>query len=110
MDAGLLNRRIEIQTRQAGRDAAGQRVMTWTTTYAVWANIKGATGLGSTKMQSDMIADINTYSFRIRYLSAVNAGMRIVYNSQNYDIKRVRHDMDRQDWTDLVAEVGGNDG
>jgi len=113
VDIGDLNQRIQIQTRDAGLDAAGQQAQTWATTYTVWAWIKGASGMASARQyepQDGVAVALNTYSFRIRHLSAVTAGMRIVFNSVNYDIKQVRHDLAGKEWTDLVAEVGGNDG
>ena len=113
MKAGELNRQIVIQSRDSGEDAAGQPVDTWTTLATVWANVKGATGMGSIRQsanQDGVAVELNSYSFRIRYRTDVDAANRVVFNGQNFDVKQVRHDYAGKEWTDLVCEVGGNDG
>lgn len=113
MQAGALNRQIVIQTRTAGEDSAGQPVQTWTDTHTVWANVLGATGMASIRQSSPregVSTEINSYSFRIRFKEGLTAGMRVVYNSQNFDVKQVRMDFGGRDYTDLVCEFGGNDG
>lgn len=109
MKAGSLNRQIVIQSRDTGSDDAGQPVQTWTTLATVWADVRGATGLGTMRAGLDGV-EVNGYSFRIRYRTDVNAAKRVVFGGQNYDVKQVRHDLAGKEWTDLVAEVGGNDG
>jgi SPP1 family predicted phage head-tail adaptor len=109
MEAGKLNRRISIQSRDAGTDAAGQPVQTWTTLATVWAHILGTNGMQTIKAPLGGV-EINAYSFRIRYRTDVDAAKRVVFGSQNYDVKQVRHDHAGKEWTDLVCEVGGNDG
>jgi SPP1 family predicted phage head-tail adaptor len=111
--AGELNRQIVIQSRDAGEDAAGQPVDTWTTLATVWANVRGATGMGSIRQsanQDGVAVELNSYSFRIRYRTDVDAAKRVVFGGQNFDVKQVRHDHAGKEWTDLVCEVGGNDG
>jgi SPP1 family predicted phage head-tail adaptor len=107
--AGALNRKITLQTRDSGTDDAGQPVQTWTDLASVWADIRGANGLNTIKASLDGV-EINAYSFRIRYRTDVDATKRVVYGGQNYDVKQVRHDFARKEWTDLICEVGGNDG
>lgn len=109
MKAGKLRHLILIQSRDTGTDDAGQPVETWTDVASVWADILGATGMATIKAPLDGV-EINAYSFRIRYRTDINAGMRVVSDGLNYDIKQVRHDLARREWTDLVCEVGGNDG
>lgn len=113
MEIGKLNSRIVIQSRDSGEDAAGQPVQTWTTLATVWANILGATGMGSIRQSAprDGVAvELNSYSFRIRHRTDVDAAERVVFGGQNYDVKQVRHDFAGKEWTDLVCEVGGADG
>lgn len=113
MQAGELNRRITIQSRQSGEDAAGQPIDTWVDVASVWANVKGATGMASIRqsgLQDNVSASLNSYSFRIRYRTGLNAGMRVVMTGVPYDVKQVRMDHAGREWTDLVCEQGGNDG
>lgn len=109
MKAGRLRNLIAIQSRDSGVDAAGQPAQTWTALTSVWADILGANGMQTIKVPLDGV-EINAYSFRIRYRTDINAGMRVVFGGQNYDIKQARHDLARREWTDLVCELGGNDG
>lgn len=107
MKAGTLNRRIRIERRVAGSDAAGQPIDTWELVAEVWANVKGQTGLGAVKdMQGDIAVSISRYSMRIRFREGLDAGMRVIYAGQTFDVKQVRMDFERREWTDLVCEVG----
>ena len=113
MDAGNLNRRITIQSRGQTVDAAGQPTFTWTDVVSVWADIRGATGMGSIRQsepREGVAVELNAYSFRIRYRAGLNAGMRVMYGGVPYDVRQVRMDLAGREWTDLVCEVGGNDG
>ena len=108
--AGKLNRRITIQQRVAGQDEAGQPVMTWTDVATVWANVAGATGLGTIKTGGDVTAAIKRYSIRIRFREGLDEGMRVLLGTLPFDVKEVRMDYAGREWTDLVCEQGGNDG
>lgn len=109
MRAGKLRSVIVLQSRDSGTDVNGQPAQTWTTLDTVRADVLGATGMGTIKSAVGGV-EINAYSFRIRYRSDVDAAKRVVFNGQNFDVKAVRHDLARKEWTDLVCEVGGNDG
>lgn len=107
--AGALNRRVTIQRRADGYDEAGQPVTTWEDVATVWANIAGQTGMGAiTRAQDGVGASIERYSIRIRYREGLDAGMRVVHGSQVFDVRQVRMDFDRREFTDLVCELGGN--
>lgn len=109
--AGTLNRQITIQRRQAGEDEAGQPLQGWELVAQVQAYVKGPNGMGTiTALQDNVAASINRYSFRIRYRTGIDAGMRVLLGEQAFDIKQVLMDFERRDYTDLVCEQGGNDG
>lgn len=108
--AGKLNRRILIQQRQAGYDEAGQPVQTWVDVVTVWANVAGDAGLPTIRASGALPAPIKRYSFRIRFREGLDEGMRVVYGGQNFDVKAVRMDYAGREWTDLVVELGANDG
>jgi SPP1 family predicted phage head-tail adaptor len=109
--AGSLNRRISIQRSGAGRDAAGQPIKTWLDVVITWANVKSQTGMGVvTGEQGGVEASVTRYSFRIRYRSGIDAGMRVLMAGVPYDITSVQMDEDRREWTDLVCNRGANDG
>lgn len=113
MKAGSLSRRITIQSRVAGVDEAGQPTLTWADHVSVWADIRGATGMGAIRAsepRDGVAVELNNYSIRIRYRTGLDAGMRVLVGSDVFDVKQVRMDMAGREWTDLVCEVGGNDG
>ena len=113
MDAGMLNERITIESRAAGVDAAGQPNGAWSSFAIVWANVKGQTGMAVIRQSEplDGVARaLDSYSFRVRYRTDITTAMRINYRSRYFDIKHVKLDYDRKDYTDLVCEVGGNEG
>lgn len=110
MKAGDLRQVITIQSRDTGTDDAGQPVQTWTDVATVRANVLGATGMGYLRSPVGGV-EINGYSFRVRYREDLDAGMRVVCNGQNFDVKQVRLDITRKDWLDLVCEQSdANDG
>jgi SPP1 family predicted phage head-tail adaptor len=43
-------------------------------------------------------------SFRIRHRTGINAGMRIVFNAENYDIESVMPDMAGKQHLDIVCQ------
>lgn len=110
LSAGKLNRRITIQQRQNGTDEAGQPLLTWEDVATVWANVAGDTGLGTIRNAGEVPAAIKRYSIRIRYREGLDEGMRVLLGAVPFDVKEVRMDYARREWTDLIAEQGGNDG
>jgi len=111
LDPGAYSCHCRLQRRGTGRDANGQPVAAWEDVAEVWANIKGQTGMGTiTRMQENVPASVEKYSIRIRYREGVTSAMRVLYGDQVFDIRQVRMDFERRVWTDLICELGGNDG
>lgn len=112
LDIGSLNRQIEIQAQQSGVDAAGQPINTWTTVATVWANVRGESGMASIRktLPRDGVAmSLDAYSFRVRFMTGIVAGMRVLYEGAAFDILQVRMDYAGRVWTDLVCEAGRHD-
>ena len=113
MKAGKLRRRMTLQARTAGADAAGQPLQGWVDVADIWTDPRGATGMGSIRGDAEGVGSaINRYSFRTRYRRDVTTEHRLVdaVDGTPFDIKDVRHDLAGREWTDIVCEVGGNDG
>lgn len=116
--AGSLNRLIVIEQRAPGKDAANRPNGAWTEFKRKWTDIKGATGMGAIRQPDTdgVTRTINQYSFRIRFDRSVTNDMRVrevindVVQDQAYDILQVRHDFAKREWSDIVCEVGGNNG
>jgi SPP1 family predicted phage head-tail adaptor len=99
--AGKLNRRVTIQQLDAGRDALGQPVQTWSDVATVWANILLKNGAQTLK--ADANVSIVQASVRIRRRSDVTAGMRVLHGAVVYDIQAVLPDEENRTHTDLVC-------
>lgn len=86
--AGLLNRRLAIQSRSTAQDAAGQPLNTWTTIATVWAAIEPLSGREREAAQS-IHPDIS-HQITIRYAAAwadpkTMAKYRGVYKSRVFN-------------------------
>lgn len=111
--AGKKNRKIVIQKKAGARDAANQPVDTWVFFRDRWANFSGDNGRSAIRNSQEGIAlATNRVSFRINHDRArlFTTDMRIVMDGLIYDIRAVRHDEARRQYTDLIAEEGGNNG
>ena len=109
MKLGQLNRRITIERRVSGEDAAGQPIEGWEPVATVWADIRTPSGLsGARDMQGDIATSLVRYSIRIRFRDDLDTEMRVLASGQVFDIKQVRPDYAGRVWTDLVCEVGGD--
>ena len=103
MKAGLLNRKIAIQTLGAGVDEIGQPVETWSTFAQPWSNIRFLNGVESVKADAEV--SVSKASIRIRYRTDITEAMRAVYNGITYQIKAVLPDEAKRDHVDLDCEV-----
>lgn len=103
MKAGLLNRKITIQSFGSGVDAIGQPIESWSTFAQPWANIRFMNGVESVK--GDAEVSVSKASIRIRYRQDITEAMRVVYNGITYQIKAVLPDEVGRDHVDLSCEV-----
>ena len=87
MNAGRLDRRIEIQERTQSRGNHGDPIYTWATFCIPWANV--AEGDGNEVVEADKKAAVMTTIFTIRYRSDIRNSMRILHDSQYYNIEGV---------------------
>lgn len=107
MDAGQLRDRVTIEQRGTTRDAAGQKVASWTTLATVWANVRHQSGAEAIRADSEV--SIVKASIRVRFREDVTAGMRVVKGAAVFDIKAVLPDGQRA-FVDLVCETGASGG
>ncbi len=85
MDFGKLDRRVTIQTLVETQDTLGEPIQTWADLATVWASVEPLRG-GELFQAQQVSAEAQT-RFRMRYRDDVVATSRLVYDSQNYDIK-----------------------
>lgn len=89
---------------QGGFDPIGQPLPNeWTTIHTVWGSIRHLSGLETIKVNASV--SIVQASIRIRYLPEMNAGTRIKYGDESYDIRAVMHDAIGRQYTDLIAQI-----
>jgi len=88
ISAGQLRERISIQARGSTRDAFGQDIATWTTSASnVPAYIRPLSM--SERFVADQVQANIDKQIVIRYTSVVNPKSRIIWNSQEYDVKSI---------------------
>jgi len=102
MQAGKLNSLVVIKQRLTTQDAAGQLVEGWSDFATVWANILHRSGIEAIRADAD--TSVVRASIRIRRLSGVKAGMRVVYDDVNYEIEAVLPDV-KKVHVDLTCRV-----
>lgn len=104
-------RLVRVQRRIQGTDTAGQPIDQWEDVLTAWSNPSGQNGLSAIgQLQGDVAASISKYSLRLDYRPTLDASYRVLLCGEPYDIVQVRHDHEGRQWTDLVCEIGGNDG
>ena len=117
LNAGDLNRRITIEERAAGEDAAGQPNGAWEEFGQAWADIRSPSGLSIA--EGERVAgggEVSPYtvSMRIRWRTGITAGMRVTCSiggvDMVFDIKRVSPDLRNREHIDLVCETGASEG
>lgn len=101
MLAPRLRHCITLQRRTATKDAVGQPLDTWETVAERRADVRLPSGLESIK--ADAPVSIVRASIRIRYMTGLDAGMRVLHGSATYNILAVLADPGRV-FVDLVCE------
>jgi SPP1 family predicted phage head-tail adaptor len=102
MQAGRLSTSIAIERQVTTTDAIGQPLTDWVTFALVWANVRHLSG--SESIKAGAVTSAVQASMRVRWLTGIDAGMRVLSDGQTYQIKAVLPDA-RREFTDLVVEV-----
>jgi len=105
MKAGQLRHRIDLQTRMDSVDSIGQPSTSWTSTAFLWGDVRYLSGLSAIKAGAD--TSTSKVSIRVRH-GAFNAGQRVVYGNEIFDIQAVQPDGKRE-FVDLVCQVTNAD-
>ena len=112
IDAGKFSSRIWILKPTTAVDELNQPLPDRFEPYMrLWAQPAGASGMASimhTRTEDGVPRELNAYSFRIRYRPfGITSDMRVLDTTTNmyFNIKQIRHDLARRQWTDLVCET-----
>lgn len=104
MYAQQLRTPITIQQRQSGTDDYGQPVETWQDfAENVRADIRHLSGTETIK--ADALAPVTRTSIRIRYITGVTAGMRVLAGVSTYEIRHIMPDIKNSRYVDMACEV-----
>ena len=105
MRAGKMDRRVVLQTATESRDAYGQSISTWSTTYTVWADVFPLPY--TEQFEGDRKTEQTLYKVRMRWVTGIVPTMRMVYGGYNYDIVSV-NEGNRQEYLDLIVSLDRN--
>ena len=86
IDAGTLNRRIEIYHKVKTLNEINQTVFEYVLFKKVWANIAPQTGKASIAPAGTIASEI-THKITIRYRKDITADMYIMYEGIRFDLK-----------------------
>ena len=108
MQAGKLDKRIQIQRATETQDSYGEEVKTWpgTVIATLWAEKKDLDG--SEPFQAQQVGAFVTTQFTVRYLSGIAAEMRVVHDGTPYDIKAVLESDRRKESLRLLCNRSAN--
>jgi len=108
MQAGLLRKRLTIQSRSTTQDSYGQPALTWTDVDTVWGEIVPVSG--SESLTADAVQSSQVHMVTIRYYPGITTKMRIKYNERIFDIKSVLNENERNRTLTLSCLEGLSDG
>jgi len=111
--AGSLNKRVTIERKVPGKDAAGQPIQSWVEVCTVWGRVRTQTGFGFVHAEfiaSDAETVRTTASIRIRFRNGLDTTMRVKVDGVIYEIKAILPDTTGKEFTDIAVAVGANQG
>jgi SPP1 family predicted phage head-tail adaptor len=103
MDSSKLDRLIIIQWPSKTRSESGQEDIAWINLDTVWAQYFPQTTGKKYYAASQIVAEADAI-FRIRFRDDVSRTMRLLYDSQTYDIQDIR-EVERKEGLDLLCKV-----
>lgn len=106
---GQLDQRITLQSYTLAADGAGGQAKTWANFASVpnvWARVQP--GVGSERFNEDRVNAIAPTIFTIRYRSDVDERHRIIWNSEEYNIRQVKRAGGRDLYLVIVADRGAS--
>lgn len=103
MDVGKLDKRITIERKEAGKNAAGESTNNWVKVKTVWANVRFERGMEAIRNGKDTA--VRRASMRIRKRDDVDESMRVVFQRQAFSIHSILPVGDGRTFMDLVVEA-----
>ena len=102
MRAGLMRRRITLQTVERTPDGGGGYTETLTDLATVWARVHPLTGREQLlAMQTEAM---QMHRFTIRYRAGLTTATRILYDGRTFDIRSIVDPEERHRELQIMAE------
>lgn len=116
MDAGQLNRRIQIQQQSSVQDECGAPLATWKTIYTCWANVDVQRSQLQYETAEFIAKTTHRITFRWTKSVVIQPNMRIVYTepstgvTHTYNIEGLLNQNQGNVWlTALCYELNGSE-
>lgn len=101
MDAGRLRYKIELQSAESTKDAAGQKQLFYTTYATVWAAIEPLTGREA--LVAQQVRASVTHKITVYYRNDLKPTHRIKYGSRIFDINVSKNLKEESVWHELTC-------
>lgn len=98
----MMNDRVTLQSRGAGKDALGQPIESWPDIATVWADVLFQSGAEVMRAGADTA--IVKCSIRIRARAGLDTGVRVLFEAKLYDVKSALPDNRDRRFMFLVCE------
>ena len=102
MNAGIMDRRITVQTYTTATDDWNHPVKTWADFATVWAS-KTDKRESEVNEQNQTVALTRTV-WTIRYLAGIDTTARIQYDGSTYDIRGIK-ELGRREGMQITTEL-----
>ena len=105
MDAGRLDRRVELRRATTTANAFNEPIATWATLAKVWAEAKPV--LDAERQQAGQTLASKSYRFTIRYSTDVadlDPRDRVLFDGRDYDIAGVK-EIGRREFLEITANA-----
>ena len=104
LQAGTLNRVVEVQTRSTAKDSFGHQADVWTTTFTARASIEPMSG--AEMVAAGLQTGETTLQVVMRWRAGVTAAMRVLYGENVYAILSVLDENMKHRKLTLVCQQG----
>ena len=101
---GKMRYEVQLQKPTNTRDTGGGLTEAWTTLANLWADIRPKTGAET--YRQGQVQERTVYEFIIRHRKDIGTNYRIVYDSDNYNIKTIKNVDNRDRFMVLECELG----
>lgn len=100
-----LKHKVVIEEMKPNPDEFG--IKEWVKRSVLYAKIESLFNhrqIGNEIAIAKRLVSSNYYKFTVRYSPKITSEMRILYDSEVYNIIKVIHDLDKRKYTSIVAE------